>query len=151
MNNSTKRLQKELMKLTKEPPIPNCKITAKDTDITEWTVKIPGPASTPFDKGTFTFRFKFPKEYPFHSPEITCLHKVYHCNFDKEGKLCLDIVRKENWSPMIGVKEVVVAIQQLLREPNVGHPLDEDIAAQMEKDPKKYEASAKKYTKQYAK
>jgi len=83
--------------------------------------------------------------------QITCLHKVYHCNFDKEGKLCLDIVRKENWSPMIGVKEVVVAIQQLLREPNVGHPLDEDIAAQMEKDPKKYEASAKKYTKQYAK
>lgn len=73
MNSSAKRLQKELLQLKKEPPVANTKVDAKENDITDWTVKIPGPSGTPYDKGTFTFSFKFASEYPFHAPEVSII------------------------------------------------------------------------------
>lgn len=33
------------------------------------------------------------------------MQKVYHPSFDGEGNVCIDITRKEVWSPMCGVQE----------------------------------------------
>lgn len=52
---------------------------------------------------------------------------------------------------MYGVKDVITSIHKLLKEPNSSHPLDDNIANQMQKDPKKFEETAKKWTKDFAK
>ena len=77
-----KRLGKELLKL-KQKPMEGVNVDLVDENTANWKVAFKGPASTPYEKGTFTFDFKFPNEYPFHAPEVKCLHLVYHPNFGK--------------------------------------------------------------------
>ena len=33
------------------------------------------------------------------------LQAVYHPSYDNEGAICIDILRKDEWSPMSGVRE----------------------------------------------
>lgn len=70
---------------------------------------------------------------------------------DKEGKVCLGIIRKDDWSPMITVNEVVLALQELLRTPNVDHPLAEAVAEEYINDRSSFDKNAKDYTAKYAK
>jgi len=144
------RLTKELMNIKKKP-MEGCSVDMVDEKVDQWRVAFIGPKSTPYEKGTFTFDFKFPNEYPFHPPEIKCVHQVYHPNFDKEGKVCLGIIRKDDWSPMITVNEVVLALQELLRTPNVDHPLAEAVAEEYINDRSSFDKNAKDYTAKYAK
>lgn len=74
------RLTKELMNIKKKP-MEGCSVDMVDEKVDQWRVAFIGPKSTPYEKGTFTFDFKFPNEYPFHPPEIKCVHQVYHPNF----------------------------------------------------------------------
>jgi ubiquitin-protein ligase len=75
-----RRLGKELLKL-KQKPLDNTSVDLVDDNNAHWKIQFKGPASTPFEKGTFTFDFKFPNEYPFHPPEVKCSHQVWHPNF----------------------------------------------------------------------
>ncbi len=99
----------------------------------------------------FKFEFNFPKEYPFHPPVVKCETKTYHINFDEQGNICLEILRKDGWSPMVGVKEVLIAIEQLLNEPNASHPLDEKLGELYTTNKSQFEKTAKEWTKKYAK
>jgi len=93
----------------------------------------------------------FPKEYPFHPPELKCTTKVYHPNFDDKGAVCLDILRKEGWSPMATVKEIFVAFSAILAEPNASHPLDATIAEEFTTKKDKFLKTAKEWTQKHAK
>lgn len=146
-----KRIQKEFMGLQKTPAIEGSKAELVGDSLSNWTVHIIGPKNTPYEKGLFKFDFNFPKEYPFHPPVVKCETKTYHCNFDEEGNICLDLLRKDGWSPMNSIKDVIVAINQLLIEPNPDHPLDASIGEMYQNNMKQYLKTAKEYTKKYAK
>jgi ubiquitin-protein ligase len=145
-----KRLGKELLKI-KQNPMEGCTVNLVDDKIEHWRVSFKGPKNTPFEKGKFTFDIKFPTEYPFHPPDLRCIHQVYHPNFDKEGQVCLEILRKDGWSPMIGVNEIIIALQELLKTPNVDHPLVESIAEEYVNNRSNYEKNARDWTSKYAK
>ncbi len=34
-----------------------------------------------------------PNDYPFKPPSARFLNKIYHCNVNNEGKMCLDIIK----------------------------------------------------------
>jgi ubiquitin-protein ligase len=72
---------------------------------------------------------------------------VYHPSFDAEGGICIDILRKDDWSPMNGVREIFVALTQLLREPPVDHPLNEAVAEVYKKNKPQFLKDAKEWTK----
>eukprot|EP01080_Neovahlkampfia_damariscottae_P008871 gene8871-820_t len=99
-----KRLQKELMKLQKSPEA-DTTITILNDNIFKWEVSIIGPKKTPYEGGYFLYNFDFPEEYPFHPPKVKSLQPVYHPSYDGEGSICIDILRKDEWSPMSGVRE----------------------------------------------
>lgn len=149
-HNAQKRLQKELMQLQKQPALDGSSVEIVGDSIMNWKCIITGPKDSPYEKGTFVLNFTFPKEYPFHPPAVKSETKVYHCNFDEQGNMCLDLLRKDGWSPMNSVRDVLVAISQLLVVPNPDHPLDEKIGEQFQRDKTAYLKQAKEWTKKYA-
>lgn len=41
----------------------------------------------------------FPIEYPFKGPKLRFLTPIYHPNVDKDGNLCVGVIKAEAWKP----------------------------------------------------
>ena len=122
-----------------------------DSDMYKWIATIPGPEDSPYEGGSFNLSLEFPKDYPFSPPKVLFTTKVYHPNVKKDtGTICLDIL-KDQWSPDIKVSQVLMAINNLLINPNVDHPLEKEVAKQYKEDRKAYDETAKKWTEEHAK
>ena len=142
------RLNRELKDLTNNP-IPNCSAKLDGKDITSWDATIIGPSDTPYENGIFKLKIKFTSEYPFKPPQIKFITKIYHCNINSNGNICLDILNK-NWSPALSIGKVLISICSLLAEPNPSDPLESTIATQLIKNKKQHDITAREYTAIYA-
>jgi ubiquitin-protein ligase len=56
-----------------------------------------GPEGSPYAGGIFFLDISFPEDYPFKPPKVTFRTRIYHCNINSQGAICLDIL-KDNWS-----------------------------------------------------
>jgi ubiquitin-conjugating enzyme E2 D/E len=145
----TRRLKQEIKDLA-ETPIPNCSAGPKnDDDITKWVATIFGPEETPYHNGLFHLNIEFTAEYPFKPPKIYFTTKIYHCNINERGNICLDILNK-NWSPALSVGKVLISICSLLAEPNPNDPLVPHIADLFKTNRSLHDFKAKEYTYTHA-
>ena len=149
MSQALKRIQKELTEFNKEPPEGFTAGPVDDSDMFKWEASITGPEDSPYEGGTFNLAIEFPKDFPFKPPKVEFTTKVYHPNVKSTGSICLDIL-KDAWSPEISVTKILIAIQNLLINPNIDHPLEPDIANQYKADKNAYDATAKEWTEKYA-
>lgn len=62
-------------------------------------------------------------------PKIRFLTRIYHPNIDRLGRICLDVL-KNNWSPALQIRTILLSIQALLGAPNPEDPLNEAVAKQ---------------------
>ena len=76
-----------------------------------------GPAGSPYESGVFFLDIHFPHDYPFKPPKVTFRTRVYHCNVNSQGAICLDII-KNNWSPALTISKVLLSICSLLTDAN---------------------------------
>ena len=90
-----------------------------------------------------------PPQYPFKPPKVVFRTRVYHCNVNAAGEICLDIL-KDNWSPALTITKVLLSICSLLTDPNPGDPLEPNIAKQLIADKEKHDKTAKEWTERYA-
>ncbi|KAJ3436523.1 ubiquitin-conjugating enzyme e2 e3 [Anaeramoeba flamelloides] len=148
MANPTRRIQKELNEITSDPPT-NCSAGPKGNDLYKWSGSIMGPDESPYEGGIFFLDITFPKEYPFKPPKVIFTTKIYHCNINSKGQICLDIL-KDNWSPALTISKVLLSISSLLTEPNPDDPLVLSIAQQYKKNRVKHDRIAREYTRKYA-
>jgi len=144
-----KRIQNEYKDLQKNPVL-NCSAgPIDDKDFTHWQGTIFGPEDTPYHGGIFSLDIKFTDEYPFKPPKIIFKTPIYHCNINRQGGICLDIL-KENWSPALNISKLLLSICSLLAEPNPNDPLVHDIAELLKKNKDIHDANARQYTIKYA-
>jgi ubiquitin-protein ligase len=145
---ATLRIQKELQEINLDPPC-NCKAAPKGDQMNEWAATIPGPEGSPYEGGIFFLDIHFPEEYPFKPPKFRFKTPIYHCNINKKGEICLDIL-KDKWSPLLTTSKVLLSISSLLTDPNPKDPLVPVIAKQMVEDREQHDKMAREWTKKYA-
>lgn len=120
--------------------------------LNEFNVLFNGPKDSIYDGGVWKIRVELPDAYPYKSPSIGFVNKIYHPNVDEmSGSVCLDVIN-QSWSPMFDLINVFeVFLPQLLLYPNASDPLNSDAASLMMKDQKQYEQRVKEYVERYAK
>ncbi|KAI8477270.1 MAG: ubiquitin-conjugating enzyme/RWD-like protein [Monoraphidium minutum] len=145
---SAKRIQKELAEIALDPP-PGCSAGPKGDNIYEWVATIMGPQGSPYASGLFFLDIHFPASYPFQPPKVTFRTRIYHCNINSQGGICLDIL-KDQWSPALTVSKVLLSITSLLTDANPNDPLVGSIAQQLLTDREAHDKTAAEWTKRYA-
>uniref|UniRef100_A0A7S0NH57 UBC core domain-containing protein n=1 Tax=Phaeocystis antarctica TaxID=33657 RepID=A0A7S0NH57_9EUKA len=144
-----KRIMKELKDLSNDPPA-NCSAGPHtQDDMFTWKATVMGPQGSPYAGGVFFLNVTFPTDYPFKPPKVQFTTKIYHCNVNSSGAICLDIL-KDQWSPALTISKVLLSISSLLTDPNPNDPLVPEIAQLLLKDPKKHDLTAKEWTQKYA-
>merc|ERR1712032_1129418 len=136
-----KRIQKELQDLGVDPPA-NCSAGPVGDDMFNWQATIMGPADSPYSGGVFFLNITFPADYPFKPPKMHFTTKIYHCNVNSNGAICLDIL-KDQWSPALTISKVLLSVTPLLTDPNPNDPLVPEIAQLYQKDRAKHDKTAK--------
>ncbi len=118
-------------------------------DIKQWAAMLIGPEGTPYAGGVFALDIVFPDNFPFKPPTISFKTKIYHCNVNHDGKICVNIL-KDDWSPALTMPKILLSISSLLAEPNPNDPLVPEIAELYLTNRKLHDENAAKCTRQYA-
>ena len=142
------RLKKELEDININPPA-NCSAGIVGDDMFCWQATIMGPVGSPYEGGIFYLKIEFPEDYPFKPPKITFITKIYHCNINNAGNICLDIL-KEQWSPALTISKLLLSICSLMDDQNPNDPLMLDIANLYIHERHIFNERAKNYTLKYA-
>lgn len=99
-----KRIQRELLEIGRDPP-GNCSAGPNGDDLFHWQATIMGPDDSPYAGGVYFLDIHFPADYPFKPPKVAFTTRIYHCNINSNGGICLDIL-KEQWSPALTISKV---------------------------------------------
>ncbi|XP_021415660.1 ubiquitin-conjugating enzyme E2 E2 isoform X2 [Oncorhynchus mykiss] len=121
----------------------------KGDNIYEWRSTILGPPGSVYEGGVFFLDIAFTPDYPFKPPKVTFRTRIYHCNINSQGVICLDIL-KDNWSPALTISKVLLSICSLLTDCNPADPLVGSIATQYLTNRTEHDRIAKQWTKRYA-
>ncbi|PPD97704.1 hypothetical protein GOBAR_DD05307 [Gossypium barbadense] len=140
MSSPSKRREMDLMKLM----MSDYKVEMINDGMQEFYVEFNGPKDSPYHGGVWKIRVELPDAYPYKSPSIGFINKIYHPNVDEmSGSVCLDVIN-QTWSPMFDLVNVFeVFLPQLLLYPNPSDPLNGEAAALMMRDRTSYEQRVK--------
>merc|ERR1712188_25463 len=144
----TRRLNMELQRTVKNLK-PGYAAGVKDDNIMIWEAFVPGEAGTPWEGGTFRLQLQYPMDYPFKPPKVHFETPLYHPNFNKEGNVCLELL-KDKWAPAVQIDKILYALTSLMANPEPSHALEPTIAAQYVSDRPAWEAEVRRQVAQYA-
>ena len=145
---SLKRINKELKDMSYDPPA-NCSAGPVGEDLYHWQSTIMGPTDSPYEGGVYFLDIQFPPDYPFKAPRIHFTTKIYHPNINRQGGICLDIL-KGQWTPALTLDKLLLSICSLLTDPNPDDPLVPEIANIYKTNRKEFNMRAKEWTQKYA-
>lgn len=148
MANISRRILVETRNLSREPP-PGISATPDENNCRYFHVIMAGPNGSPYEGGLFKLELFLPENYPLYPPSVRFLTKIYHPNIDKLGRICLDIL-KDQWSPALQIRTVLLSIQALLGSPNPDDPLANDVANMWKNNETEAILKAKEWTQIYA-
>jgi len=134
--------------MQRSPPT-YCSAGPEDEDIHTWLATITGPSDSPYEGGLFKLRIVLPQDYPFNPPQVTFMTRIYHCNINSSGGICLDIL-KSAWSPALTISKVLLSIASLMCDPNPDDPLVPEIAELYKTDRQQHDNEARQITAMYA-
>jgi len=146
MSSPKRRIETDVMKML----MSDYEVTLINDNMQEFYVKFNGPEETPFAGGRWKVHVELPDQYPYKSPSIGFVQRIFHPNIGRSGSVCLDVIN-QTWSPMFDMINIFeVFLPQLLRYPNPTDPLNGEAAALLMREPKSYEAKVKEYVAKYA-
>ncbi|GAB7335509.1 hypothetical protein MBLNU13_g07857t1 [Cladosporium sp. NU13] len=152
MSSPKRRIETDVMKML----MSDYEVTLVNDNMQEFYVRFKGPEESkyptaPFLGGLWKIHVELPDQYPYKSPSIGFVNRIFHPNIDElSGSVCLDVIN-QTWSPMYDMVNIFeVFLPQLLRYPNPTDPLNGEAAALLMKEPKAYDIKVKEYVAKYA-
>ena len=135
------RINRDIERLKKIAPNINVKNNVILLDIT-------GPKDSHYENGIWKIVIRISKEYPFTSPSVGFIDKIYHPNIDlRSGTICLNTLN-ETWSPIYNLTHIYnIFIPQLLLYPNSKDPLNVEAATLYEQNIEQFKKKVKDYFK----
>ena len=148
MDSKNKRKDLDKRKLILE----GYEITESEKNKYDFSVDFIGPKDSLYEGGKWKIHVLLPDSYPYKSPSIGFLNKIYHPNVDEaSGSVCLDVIN-QTWSPLFDLVNIFnIFLPQLLLYPNPSDPLNGEAAKLLIHSPEKYQKKVKEYVKLYAK
>jgi len=148
MSSPTRRRDMDIMKLM----MSDFDVRLKNDDSpNEFYVKFHGPKNSVYETGIWKIHVTLPANYPYRSPSIGFMNRIYHPNIDEtSGSVCLDVIN-QTWSPMFELLNIFnVFLPQLLMYSNPGDPLNGEAASLLLSNKEDYEKKVRDYVKKYA-
>ncbi|KAK1835338.1 ubiquitin-conjugating enzyme/RWD-like protein [Podospora conica] len=122
----------------------------QESDLTHLKGIFPGPPDSPYEGGTFEVDIKIPDNYPFKSPVMKFITKIWHPNVSSiTGAICLDTLGT-GWSPVGTIKTALISLRMLLETPNPRDPQDAEVAKMMIDNPAAFAQRAHEWAVKYA-
>lgn len=119
-------------------------------DLLHWEAGIPGKPGTPWEGGQYCLLLNFTEDYPTKPPKCIFSPVLFHPNVYPSGTVCLSILNEEkDWRPNITIKQILLAIQELLDSPNVKDPAQEEPFRCYMRDVAEYEARVREEVKKF--
>ncbi|QUC15819.1 uncharacterized protein UV8b_00060 [Ustilaginoidea virens] len=149
---STKRITKEYAEVSQTPPDGYTVRLPNDSSIHTWHLTLAPPPSTPYHPGRYGVLLTLPADYPFRPPAVRFVTRLYHPNVtnDALGHICLGILKPENWKPSTRIAAVLLALRDLLVEPQPDDPLEDAIAHEYKSDRAAWEKNVRAQVGKYA-
>lgn len=137
------RLQEERKKWRKDHPFGFYCRPAKGKDgvlnLMNWEAGIPGRKDTPWEGGVYKLILTFSESYPAEPPNVKFKPPLFHPNVFASGTICLSILNvDQDWKPSISLKEILLGVQNLLDEPNLNSPAQQEAYYLYKNDNKAY-------------
>lgn len=147
--NCQKRLIQELRCMVDASPVDVFASPIDDLNLLKWTGILIGPENTPYSGGKFRLILNFTTNYPNTPPTVNFETRIYHCNVNSHGRICLNIL-DEDWDPRVSITQVLIAVRELLVHPNPSDPLVGSIATELISAPHSHDKTARRWAQLYA-
>ena len=120
------------------PPQLKCVIEDPD-DISKFKIHVDlaQENNSYWHKGKYVFDIDVPRDYPHKPPKVVLDTPIYHPNIDRQGAVCLNILRKE-WKPINTMNMIALGLLFLFHEPEPADPLNLEAAAMMRDNKNKF-------------
>ena len=104
-----------------------CNTVEVNNNVIKFQLK--GPKDSYYEDGIWNIRIELSKEYPYKSPSVGFLTKIYHPNIDyNSGSICLNVLN-QTWTPIYNLSHIFSTfLPQLLLYPNADDPLNQEAA-----------------------
>ena len=149
------RLVEELDKLINDPDINNCfgvdywDPDATNPDVFHWQITLIPPKGTDYEGGFYRLEVQFSEEYPLVAPIMKFVTKIYHCNINSNGHICLNTINNQ-WKKSYTMEDVLNHIIILLYKQNPNSPVNNSAAELYKESKTKFMEKVRQYIKEYA-
>jgi len=116
-------------------------------DMYHWQATLHGPEDSLYAEYDFKVDIVLPADYPFSPPTVKFLTPIQHVNINKNGDICLDIL-KNKWAATQNIFSVLMSIIVLLGNPNPEDAFNSDLAELYRKDKTDYVQKIKSFCEQ---
>ncbi|CAF1114169.1 unnamed protein product [Rotaria magnacalcarata] len=109
------------------------------------------PTADIYKEGAYRLEMKFSSEYPFKPPEVRFTTPIYHLNVDKDGLVCIPILRAtEDWTANTSLADVVKAIVDIINHPKIDYAMSPEIHKEYLEKRDEYERKAREMVREKA-